>query len=31
VNKNTKTALLLAMVSLATFCLIIAKYHFFKP
>jgi len=30
VNRNTKTALLLAMISLTTFCLIIAKYYFIK-
>ncbi len=29
-SRNTKTALLLAMISLTTFCLIIAKYHFMK-
>jgi len=30
VSRNTKTALLLAMVSLTTFCAIIAKYYFIK-
>jgi hypothetical protein len=30
VNRNTKTALLLAMISLTTFCAIIAKYYFIK-
>jgi len=29
-NRNLKTALLLAAISLTTFCLIIAKYYFIK-
>jgi hypothetical protein len=31
VSRNTKTALLLAAVSLTTFVLIILKYWFLKP